>query len=131
MNPPSSVHIPFLAHLGIELLEESRERARITLTLRPELLNSWGVAHGGVVMTMLDTAMGVAVRGHLGVACSVVTIDLSASFMNPARGPRIDAEGRVLRGGRSTFFCECEVRDEAGTLLAKAIGTFKPLEKRA
>ncbi len=131
MNPPAStVHIPFITHLGITLQEQSRERARITIELRPELLNSWGVAHGGVVMTMLDTVMGIAVRGYLGVNSSVLTVDMSVGFMNAGRGARIDAEGRVLHGGRSTFFCESEARDEAGTLLAKAIGTFKPVEKR-
>jgi acyl-coenzyme A thioesterase PaaI-like protein len=36
----------------------------------------------------------------------------------------------VLHGGQSTAFCEAEARDEGGTLLAKAIGTFKLLGER-
>jgi len=105
------VRIPFVEHLGIRLTEQSKERASIVLDKRPELLNSWGAAHGGVVMTMLD-------------------FDMSVGFMNAGTSTHILAEGRVLHGGQSTAFCEAEARDEGGKLLAKAIGTFKLLGER-
>jgi len=44
-------------------------------------------------------------------------------------GDKVTAEGRVLHG-KSTAFCEAEARDDAGALLAKAIGTFKLLSDR-
>ena len=126
MNSPiSAVHVAFVSYLGIELVEQSGERARITLNVLPEFLNSWGVAHGGVIMTMLDYAMSASVRGRCGADRSVLTVDISVAFMNAGRGKRIDAEGRVMHAGRSTFFCESEARDEAGTRLSKAMGTFK------
>jgi uncharacterized protein (TIGR00369 family) len=121
----SRVRVPFVEHLGIRLQEQSKERAAITLEKRPELLNSWGVAHGGVIMTMLDYVMSAAVRGYYGVDGGVLTVDLSVGFMNAAFGAVISAEGRVLHGGGSTAFCEAEARDDSGKLLAKAIGTFK------
>lgn len=131
MNQPiSRVRVPFVEHLGIRLVEQSKERAAIVLEKRPELLNSWGAAHGGVVMTMLDYVMSAAVRGHYGVDGGVLTVDMSVGFMNAATTTTIAAEGRVLHGGASTAFCEGEARDESGTLLAKAIGTFKLLQER-
>nr|MCU0898374.1 PaaI family thioesterase [Burkholderiales bacterium] len=68
MNQPplSRVRVPFVEHLGIRLVEQSKARAAIALDKRPELLNSWGATHGGVVMTMLDYVMSAAVRGHYG-----------------------------------------------------------------
>lgn len=132
MNQPplSRVRIPFVEHLGIRLTEQSKERAVIALDKRPELLNSWGSTHGGVIMTMLDYVMSAAVRGHYGADNSVLTVDLSLGFMSAATTDRVIAEGRVLHRGKSTAFCEAEARDETGKLLAKAIGTFKLLPEK-
>ena len=122
--------IPFAEHLGIHLVEITEARALIELRRRPELLNSWGGAHGGVIMTMLDVVMSMAVRGHYRENTAVVTIDMSVGFMNAGRSEIVRAEGRVLHGGQSTAFCEGEARDDAGVLLAKAIGTFKRIVDR-
>jgi uncharacterized protein (TIGR00369 family) len=121
------IRIPFTEHLGVRLLEMTREHAVVSLEKRPELLNSWGATHGGVIMTMLDLVMSWAVRGHYEVIGGVLTVDLSVGFMRAGFGERVVAEGRVLHGGQSTAFCEGEARDDKGNLLAKAIGTFKLL----
>ncbi|MGA8056130.1 MAG: PaaI family thioesterase [Burkholderiales bacterium] len=126
----SRVRVPFVEHLGIRLAEQTNERAVIVLDKRPELLNSWGAAHGGVIMTMLDYVMSAAVRGHYGLDAGVLTMDMSVGFMKAGFGEKIRAEARVLHGGQSTAFCEGEARDEKGDLLAKAIGTFKLLGDR-
>ena len=119
--------IPFAEHLGLRPLEITAAHALIELRRRPELLNSWGAAHGGVIMTMLDVVMSMAVRGHYRANTAVITIDMSIGFMNASRSDVARAEGRVLHGGESTVFCEGEARDESGVLLAKAIGTFRRL----
>lgn len=121
------VTIPFVEQLGIRLVELSRERAIVSLKRRPELTNSWGAAHGGVIMTMLDLVMSMAVRGHYNdVSAGVLTVDMSIGFLNASKDD-VFAEGRVLHAGRSTAFCEAEARDAEGRILAKAIGTFKLL----
>ena len=126
----SGIKIPFTEHLGVQLIESTKEHALVSLKRRPELLNSWGATHGGVIMTMLDLVMSWAVRGHYGVAGGVLTVDLSVGFMKGSFGDKVIAEGKVLHGGKSTAFCEAEARDDAGALLAKAIGTFKLLSDR-
>ena len=120
------VSIPFANLLGIQVIEQNADKAVLQVRLKQEFLNSWGVANGGVVMTMLDLCMGAAVRGRLGQALSVLTIDASMSFMNPARSD-FTATGRVLRPGKSMMFCEAEAHDSDGTLLAKALGTMKAM----
>ena len=99
----------------------------MSLKRRPELLNSWGAAHGGVIMTMLDLVMSMAVRGHYNdLNAGVLTVDMSIGFLNASKDD-VSAEGRVLHAGRSTAFCEAEAHDAEGRILAKAIGTFKIL----
>jgi uncharacterized protein (TIGR00369 family) len=99
-------------------------RSRISLELRPELMNSFEVSHGGVIMTMLDVAMAVAARTSHDHVGGIMTVDMSLSFIRPAKG-RIVAEGRVLRGGNSLHFCEGESLRRVGELVAKSLGTFK------
>jgi uncharacterized protein (TIGR00369 family) len=120
------INVPFAKLLGIRVVEQDREHALLRVHNRAELLNSWGVANGGVVMTLLDLAMGCACRGYLGQALSMITVDISMGFMNPAHA-EILATGRVLRGGKSLLFCEAEARDPDGTLLAKGLGTLKAI----
>src|SRR5260221_7372705 len=131
MNPfPPGIKIPFTEHLGVQLVERTKEHAVVSLKKRPELLNSWGATHGGVIMTMLDLVMSWAVRGHYGVVGGVLTIDLSLGFMKGSFGDRVMAEGKVLHARKSTAFCEAEARDDKGALLANAIGTFKLLAEK-
>jgi uncharacterized protein (TIGR00369 family) len=130
MTAAARLRIPFVEHLGIRLVEQSKERASIVLDKRPEMLNSWGAAHGGVIMTMLDYVMSAAVRGHYGVDGGVLTSDMSVGFMNAGVTAQIHAEGRVLHAGGSTAFCEAEARDETGKILAKAIGTFRLIAEK-
>jgi len=123
--------LPFVDHLGIERVENSAGRALLVLALKPEFRNSWRAAHGGVIMTLLDSAMSLAARLHLqGAPGGILTIDMNAKFICPGMGDRLSAEGRVIGGGRATLFCEAEVRDEAGKLVAKGMGTLKPVKKK-
>src|SRR5258705_13052973 len=119
---PPGIKIPFTEHLGVELVEMTKEHAVVSLKKRPELLNSWGATHGGGIMTMLDLVMSWAVRGPYGVGGGVLTVDLSVGFMEGSFGDRGTAEGKVLHGGESTAFCGGEARGDKGEGLAKAIG---------
>ena len=123
---------PFANHLGIERVQNDEGRALIAMDVRPEFRNSWKAAHGGVIMTMLDSAMSLAARLHVHSAApgGVVTLEMNAKFINAGMGARLRAEGKVIGGGRSTLFCEAEVHDESGKLLAKGMGTFKPVRKQ-
>lgn len=115
--------VPFAELLGIQLTYQEPGRAILEMDLRPELQNSWDVAHGGVVMTLADIALAVAARTLETTATGAMTVELKVSFIGPGRGKLI-AEGRCLRSGRSLAFCEGEVKDETGKLVAKALGTF-------
>ena len=119
------VHVPFLAWLDVRGIELRTGSSRLELALRPELLNSLGAAHGGVVCTLLDVAMAAAARSD-DLSSRVVTIDMAVQFMRPGAG-ELTASGTLLRLTRSLAFCEAELRDAAGELLAKSSGTFKRL----
>lgn len=114
--------IPFVSFCGIEPIVSDKGRTRLEVTLDPHHMNQMGVAHGGLLMTLLDVAMGSAARSQVGA--NVMTVDMQTAFVAPARG-RVAGEGRVVRAGRSLVFVEGDVRDEAGELVAKGTSVFK------
>ena len=121
--------VPFAELLGIRVTERERGRARLELELRPELHNSWHSAHGGVVMTLADIALAVAAMTLDPQARGAVTVDRTVSVIGPGEG-RLVADARCLRSGNKVSFCEGEVRDARGHLVAKAMGTFMVRHER-
>lgn len=120
--------VPFMRELGTELLRADAGEAELALSLQDWHLNSWGVAHGGVVMALLDVAMARAGQSLAGEAPGTVTVEMKTSFFAPARG-RLRAVGRVLHRSTTMAYCEAELFSADGTLSAKAMGTFKFLRR--
>ena len=121
--------IPYLQHLKISTDELGKGSARLSMPIEPQLTNSLGTAHGGVIMSLLDVALCTAARTLHPDSIGVITIDLSVSFIGGAGGKRLLADARVLRDGRSMSFVEGEAKNEDGSLVAKAIATVRVRHK--
>jgi uncharacterized protein (TIGR00369 family) len=123
-----AAQIPFVDLLGLQLLRFEAGEAEIALELREELTNSWGVAHGGVTMTLLDVVMAHAARSPTQPGGEpqpgVVTVEMKTSFLQPGLG-RLVAHGSLLHRTASMAFCQGSVRGAEGQLIAHATGTFK------
>jgi acyl-CoA thioesterase len=118
--------IPFVKDLGIEFISAENGHAVLGLDLAARHLNSWSVAHGGVLMTLLDVAMAVAGRSLDPTAGGGVTVEMKTNFLQPANaGTRLTASAHAYHRSSSMAFCDGEVRDADGRLIAKAMGTFK------
>jgi len=115
--------IPFLALLGVVPEYAEAGKSRISLVIKPEFENSFQIAHGGVVMTLLDFAMGAAARSTVNQQLGAMTIDMNVSFLRPSIG-KIVVEGSVLKFGKTIHYCEAIVLNEAGEVTAKSSGTF-------
>ena len=55
---------------------------------------------------------------------AVVAVDVHMSFMRPATGQPV-ASAQVVGGGKTMVFCEAQLRDAQGELLAQALGTYR------
>jgi uncharacterized protein (TIGR00369 family) len=124
------ISIPFVEALGFELHHFEGGRAELRVDLEAAHLNSWEVAHGGVLMTMLDVAMAHAARSihakEENFGPGVVTVEMKTSFMRPAEG-RLRAPAKLLHRSTTMAFCEASVFDDDNHLCAHATGTFKYL----
>jgi uncharacterized protein (TIGR00369 family) len=118
--------VPFVDSLGITLHGFGDGRSELRCDLTERHLNTWDVAHGGVVMTMLDVAMAMAARSGHASGQGVATIEMKTSFMRPAEG-QLRALGTLMHATSTMAFCSAELFDDSGKLCASASGTFKYL----
>lgn len=129
-EPESPRTSPFIDLVGATV-EESREGyARMSLTLEHKHTNPNSVMHGGVVTTLLDETLAIAVaatRGEDTVREQPHTaIEMNTSFLSAAReGDELVVEGHLLKTGRTVFFGEAEARRKSDdALVAKGRVTF-------
>lgn len=114
---------PFHAGLGIEAVEASEGRVRLALEASEDQRNLLGTVHGGIVASLADTAMGLAVRTAIEPGRPHVTIEMSVRYLRPAAPGRIEAVGTVIRTGSQIAFAEAEVLAD-GAAVARASGTY-------
>jgi acyl-CoA thioesterase len=120
------LNVPFIKELGVEFISAADGRSVVALDLAPWHLNSWSVAHGGVIMSLLDVAMAVAGRSLDGEAGGGITVEMKTSFLQPApAGSRLIVSAHAFHRSTTMAFCEAEARDTDDRLIAKAMGTFK------
>jgi uncharacterized protein (TIGR00369 family) len=127
MQESFGAYIPFVEHLGFEMVFFDEGQSELLYTPEPEHMNSFNVTHGGALMTLLDVTLATAARS-VDKTLGVVTIEMKTSFMQPARGALI-AKGRLIHRTRNMAFTEGTVFDAQGNVCAHATGTFKYVTK--
>ncbi|MDQ1385703.1 MAG: hypothetical protein QOG65_3082 [Actinomycetota bacterium] len=116
---------PAVALLGLSLDELERGRTVFSVVADERHENPMGTMHGGIVATLVDTAMGCAVSSTLPADAGFTTLELSTNFVRAITQStgRVYAEGRVVHGGGRVITTEARVYDDAGTLYAHAKST--------
>lgn len=111
----------FSQWLGVQVLAVEEGYAKIRMTLRPEMLNGFGVIHGGVMFSLADSAFAFACnnRNNLSMA-----LDTSITFTKSTRpGEVLTAEAKELHNGRSTGLYLATVTNQEGEQVALFKGT--------
>lgn len=118
------------AALGIELLEIDAGHARVSMSVRPDMVNGWGSAHGGFVSALADSAFALACNSY-----GVVTVasGFSIDFLEPGRvGDTLVADAvEVVRHGRSGVYDVTISRDDTviATFRGRSRSQGRPIEK--
>lgn len=121
---------PYFSLLGPVYSRSAGEnRIVIGLRLDERHLNARGVAHGGMLMTLADSALGVAIILASG-ARGLATVHLSSDFLEPGRpGDWLEAHVEIDRLGRRTAFATCHL-EVAGQRILRASGVFSILRSK-
>lgn len=124
-------HDLFSQWLGISVLEIKEGYARIGMMVRPEMINGFGIVHGGIAFSMADSCFAFACnnRNNLSVA-----LDTSINFLKPVHvGDELIAESTELHNGKTTGLYHIHISNQKGHTVAVFKGTCfrttKPLVK--
>jgi len=111
---------PFTRWLNGRIIAVERGSVTMRWVVREEAINAAGILHGGIQSAMLDEVMGTAVS-TLDYPDFHISIDLNVTFLGRARlGDEVTGTGRVIREGKRVVYCEGDLIDSAGKLMARA-----------
>jgi acyl-CoA thioesterase len=111
----------FSQWLGLVVDESGPGFCRLHYRINDQMLNGFGIVHGGVLFSAADSAFAFACNSH---GALTVALDVSISFTRPARsGDLLLVEARELHLGNRTGLYEIRTTNEAGELVALFKGT--------
>ena len=119
---------PFLSSLGPLYARSEGKSVVIGLRIEERHLNTRGVAHGGMLVTLADSALGIVIAMSRSPPQPMVTVNLSADFADVARaGDWVEVRVDVQKMGRRLAFASCHLRvGERRILRASGIFTQVP-----
>lgn len=116
---------PIALLLGMEAPAVEHGRATFALQPAEHLYNPIGSVHGGVLATLLDSALGCAVHSTLPAGVGYTSVDLNVTFLRPVTREtgRLRCEAEVIHAGRSIATARAEIVNEAGKRFATGTTT--------
>jgi uncharacterized protein (TIGR00369 family) len=118
---------PFPRHLPMRLVSIALDRAMVELMVAECHLQPFGVVHGGVLATLIDTATFWSAFMRLPEDAGLVNIDLKLNYLNPVSSGLLIAKARCIKAGRTLSYAEAGVEDADGKLLAHGTSTLMSL----
>ena len=120
-------HVPFAKLLGIEVESVEPGHAVLTMNLRDEHMRNDDITHGGVIATLIDSAMAIAIMALLAENERTVTVDLTIHYLRPVSRGVAKASARIVRAGKRVITVSAELFDDNDKLAATAISTYMRL----
>jgi uncharacterized protein (TIGR00369 family) len=126
-DPKTEAPYPFQELLGFKMVDWSMDYCRFEMPLGEKHQNRYGIPHGGLYATLLDTVMGFAgcYTGDLDNKRLAMTLSMTTNFLSRPEGDLLVAEGFRTGGGKKSFFARGEVTDSKGNVVATATGVFR------
>lgn len=107
--------------LGIEVLEIKCGYSKIKMIVREEMINGFGIVHGGIAFSLSDSAFAFACNNRNVLS---VALDTSINFLNPVHvGDVLIAEAKELHNGKSTGLYHITVTNQSNRTVAIFKGT--------
>ncbi len=123
---------PIGSTMGFRLVAVAPGEAVFEGNPGPHLLNPLGGVHGGVALTLIDSAAGCAVHSELPAGVGYTTVETKVNFTRPIPpdGSVVRCEGRVVTRGRQIATAEARLLSAEGKVLAHGTSTLILLPPR-
>ena len=122
----------FMATLGASLTTVQPGEVCIELPFRDDLTQQHGFLHAGVVTSVIDSACGYAALTLMPTDRAVLSVEFKVNLLAPAQGSAFQAQGRVVRAGRTLTVCTGELRVAgSGSVVAMMQATMMAVDARS
>lgn len=118
---------PIAQFLQMRITDVQDGRATMQMPVDGRYANPIGTLHGGVLCDLADAAMGVAFATTCQEGESYATVELKCNYLRPVWKGELTASAWIVSRGKTIGLTECEVRDDAGRLIAKLSSTLTVL----
>jgi len=118
---------PFPRHLPMRVTAVGWDSATVELDIERNHLQPFGIVHGGVIATLIDTATFWAGFGSLAPDAGLVNVDLKLNYLQAVSSGRLVASGKAVRLGRTLSYTEATVTGPDGALVAHGTSTLMTL----
>jgi uncharacterized protein (TIGR00369 family) len=125
---------PYMAHLGMELVEAGTGYARLRLRFQKENTTAAAALHGGAIASLIDTTGAMAAWTTAQIATPRYfgsTVGVTVNYLSAVIGEDCFADGRILKRGREIIYSDVRVTNEAGKLLAQGTVVYRIIERGA
>lgn len=121
-------HDRFSQWLGIEIVEIKEGYSKIKMTIREEMVNGFGIIHGGIAFSLADSAFAFACNNRNVLS---VALDTSINFIKPVHtGDVLVAEAKELHNGKSTGLYHIAIFNQYDHLVAQFKGLCYRTDKK-
>jgi acyl-CoA thioesterase len=121
-------HDLFSQWLGIEVVDVKAGYSKLKMTVRKEMINGFGIVHGGIAFSLADSAFAFACNNRNVLS---VALDTSINFIKPVHVDDVlVAEATEIHNGKSTGLYQIEISNQQEHLVAKFKGLCYRTDKK-
>jgi acyl-CoA thioesterase len=116
----------FMSYNGLYIVEAKENYVKIGVDITEKSLNPFGIVHGGLIYTLADSAMGIALAT---TGRSGVTLNSTIDYLTPGKGKKLFADTEIVKDGKSIVVFRVNIKDENDTIVSVASGTYYIINK--
>ena len=110
--------------LDLRVTRKHKDGVSVALAIRPDLLNSNGVLHGGVIASLADEAAWWAIHHHFDQERACTTTELKVNYLLPISGAQVTARAYLVRAGKTLCVSRVDIFDDRKRLAALSTVTY-------
>ena len=111
-------------HLGMSTVVAADGAIRVQLPVNENLKQYYGNLHGGVIASLIDSAISVAINQQLEPGEGAFTVEIKINYLRAINEGTLWCDGKVIQKGKRIVVGQGEVKNDAGELLALGTATF-------
>ena len=128
MTDIMTLQSPFMVYSGVVIESMQGGESEVSVELAPELLNSGGMAHGGLIATLVDSAAGAAAFSIVAKDKMALTTDFNMTCLKSSGQGQLTATGKVIHRGRRLMHADVEVYSQQ-ELIARGAVSFMLIDR--